>query len=183
VTAQGLGGFVSSTLVTLRADTGMLERRPAAGSLQSVRGTTYASVERELTEIGEFTTVAVGPVEGGGWGGLTFEANGGVGSLGEDRLYISVAGAVHAYDITTACLPQSPDGSPLICNAEWVRPVNGTPTPVVIGDDTVYTAAGNTFYAHRARSGGFRWGPSSASSTGRRRWPTGCSSSPRPTAA
>jgi outer membrane protein assembly factor BamB len=159
-TGYGASGFLFSGLVTLQADTGMVEHGPATpGALQSLRGSAYATIEHELTKAGEFTTVGVDRLDGGdSWGGLTFEANGGVGTLGEDRLYVSVGGAVHAYDLTTACVPLYESGSPLVCEPEWVRPLSGTATPVVIGDDdTLYTGAGNALYAHRAASGGFRW--------------------------
>jgi outer membrane protein assembly factor BamB len=94
------------------------------------------------------------------WGGLAPEIDGGTGSLGADRqLYVGTTDQVQRYDATTPCPFYEPGGSAPVCSSLWARPVGGTATPVVIGDDdTVFAGSANgTLYALATDTGGIRW--------------------------
>jgi hypothetical protein len=153
-------GVHESQLVTLATDSGSLERHPAAGTLSSLRGTTAATVDFAPGFGIETTSLQLIDLEGTTtWGGLSFEARGGIASLGEGDLYLATGDQVQEYDTTADCPPYFGSQPPLICQTTWVRPIGSPVTPVVIGDvDTVYVGAANAVvYAINRSAGGFRW--------------------------
>jgi outer membrane protein assembly factor BamB len=153
-------GVHESQLVALDAGSGALTRRPASGTLGSLRGTTAATVDYAPGFGIEATSLQVTDLEGTAtWGGLSFEARGGVASLGADDLYLATGDQVQEYDTTVACPPFSGTQPPFICQTTWVRPLGSPVTPVVIGDlDTVYVGSTNAVvYALSRLGGGIRW--------------------------
>jgi outer membrane protein assembly factor BamB len=147
-------------VIILDADTGLeLQRNSAAAGLTSLRGTDMATISS--SEPGYFPLLEVATVgQQRYWGGLAPEIDGGTGSLAADRqLYVGTRDQVQRYDPTTPCQILSPGENVPTCSSEWARPVGGTATPVVIGDDdTVYAGSTNgTLFALRTDTGGIRW--------------------------
>jgi outer membrane protein assembly factor BamB len=160
VTTQRGEGIHESQLVGLAADSGSLVRRPAAGTLSSLRGTDVATVDFVPGFGIEATSLELTDLEGTKtWGGLSFEARGGTASLSGGRLYLATGDQVQEYDTTAECPPYSGTQPPLICATVWVRPLGSPVTPVVIGDSgTVYVASASAIvYALNRAGGGIRW--------------------------
>ena len=153
-------GIHESQLVTLATGSGSLTRHPAAGTLSSLRGTSAATVDFAPGFGIESTSLQLTGLDGTKtWGGLSFEARGGIASLGEDDLYLATGDQVQEYDTTAECPPYFGTQPPLICQTTWVRPIGSPVTPVVIGDvNTVYVGSTNAVvYALNRSAGGFRW--------------------------
>jgi hypothetical protein len=160
VTTRREEGIFESQLVTLAADSGLLVRHPAAGMLNSLRGDDVATVNFEPGFGIEVTALQLTDLEGAKiWGGLSFEARGGTGSLADGRLYLATEQQVQEYDTTAECPPFSGTQPPLICVTVWVRPLGSPVTPVVIGDNaTVFVGAASAIvYALNRAGGGIRW--------------------------
>jgi outer membrane protein assembly factor BamB len=160
VTTYAPGGFHGSELVSLRADTGVAERRPASGGLQSLRGSRVATYVHNYPQGIEHSILGTLDLDDGTtWGGWTFETGGSVvGSLGADRLYLATGATTLAYDTTTPCPSETEEDPFRVCQASWIRPLDGAATAVVIGDDdTVHVGGGSALVALDAGTGAERW--------------------------
>jgi outer membrane protein assembly factor BamB len=159
-TSYYAGGVLGYSFVTLSTATGARQGEQAGvGALASVRGDRAAGSGARCGGRQCIPAVHVQDLGGGtAWGGLVQDQDGGTVTLGEQRLYMN-AGEVIAYDTAVPCRPYSEESPILLCDTAWVRPVNGTATPVVIGDDTtVYSGSGDgSVYALDAATGAIRW--------------------------
>ena len=153
------GGGYNHTLFELTTGTGTVTQY-GANPLNAVRGTRLAGIDsNECCDGYRYTTLSAYDRNGGpGWGGRTFETSDGVVTLGDELLFVATGSQVHAYDTTTPCPPFEVDDPEPTCWTEWVRPLQGPATPVVIGDDaTVYVGSANELLALNTVSGGIRW--------------------------
>ena len=154
--------LVWADAITLDIDTGArLQTQGVFSLLTSIRGDEMATITPQTGQTGRPPILTVRRVDGAAyWGGMAPEIDGGTGSLAPDRqLYVGTTDRVQRYDATTPCPDDSSGTSVPICSSMWTRPVGGTATPVVIGDDdTVFAGSSNgTLYALRADTGGIRW--------------------------
>jgi outer membrane protein assembly factor BamB len=148
--------------ITLDTRTGTeVQHAWASGEVTSVRGTDMATITPEPRGQA-IPLVAIDAVGGGDrrWGGVAVEIRGGAGSLAADgQLYVGTTDQIQRYDTTTPCNVAEPGQDTPVCSSLWARPVGGTATPVVIGDDdTVHAGSSDgTVYALRTDTGGVRW--------------------------
>lgn len=153
--------LVWADAITLEIDTGnQTNSQMVFSELTSIRGEDMATITPQ-DAAGNIPLLTVRRLDGARyWGGLAPEIDGGTGSLGADRqLYVGTTDQVQRYDATTPCPYDEPGSSVPVCSSLWARPVGGTATPVVIGDDdTVFAgSADGTLYALGADTGGIRW--------------------------
>jgi outer membrane protein assembly factor BamB len=154
--------IVWADAITLDTGTGeLLGSVSVLSDLTSLRGEEMATITPPTGQTGRPPVLTVRRIDGAQyWGGAAPEIDGGTGSLGADRqLYVGTTDRVQRYDATTPCPSDSPGSSVPICSSLWTRPVGGTVTPVVIGDDdTVFAGSvDGSLYALRADTGGIRW--------------------------
>jgi outer membrane protein assembly factor BamB len=137
------GGGYDHTGFELATGSGTVTQYPA-NPLNAVRGTRLAGIDlNECCDGYRTTTLTVADRSGGpGWGGRTFETSDGVVTLGDELLFVADGSQVHAYDTTRPCQPIREGEPDVMCGTEWIRPLQGPSTPVVIGDDaTVYVGS------------------------------------------
>jgi outer membrane protein assembly factor BamB len=150
------GGGHDVRLYGFDAQSGTPTSRASVDGLDTLRGTKVSGTVTDLYNAEETHRAAVRDLDTGArWGG--FVEDGGTTTLDTGRLYVAGLNAVRAYDITTPC--GLPPGS-YFCRPSWTASLDGTPRPVVIGEDRstlfVATAAGSV-YALDAATGMIRW--------------------------